>query len=138
MSVPMRARSRRMIAVPMTAVKANHNSNLQPASRARATRLQSSSTGNASTIKTSARRSQFSFCRVNTLLVITNLPDRPAAEKMARELVERRLAACVNLMSPCHSVYHWQGAIETADEVPLFIKTTSARYPALQQAILDS
>ncbi len=75
---------------------------------------------------------------MNILLVITNLPDRSAAEKMARDLVERRLAACVNLMAPCHSVYHWQGVIETADEVPVFIKTTSARYPALQQAILES
>jgi periplasmic divalent cation tolerance protein len=75
---------------------------------------------------------------VHTLLVITNLPDRPAAEKMARELVERRLAACVNLLAPCHSVYHWQGAVETADEVPVFIKTTSARYPELEQAILES
>jgi periplasmic divalent cation tolerance protein len=75
---------------------------------------------------------------VNTLLVITNLPDRTTAEKMARDLVERRLAACVNLLAPCRSVYHWQGAVETADEVPVFIKTTSERYPALQQAILDS
>jgi periplasmic divalent cation tolerance protein len=74
---------------------------------------------------------------MDTLLVITNLPDRTAAEQLARVLVERLLAACVNLMAPCHSVYHWQGAIETADEVPLFIKTTGAQYPALQQAIVD-
>jgi periplasmic divalent cation tolerance protein len=74
---------------------------------------------------------------MDTLLVITNLPDRAAAEQLARVLVERRLAACVNLMASCHSVYHWQGATETADEVPLFIKTTSAQYPALQQAIVD-
>jgi periplasmic divalent cation tolerance protein len=74
---------------------------------------------------------------MDTLLVITNLPDRAAAEQLARALVERRLAACVNIMASCRSVYHWQGAIETAEEVPLMIKTTSERYAALQQAIVD-
>jgi periplasmic divalent cation tolerance protein len=72
---------------------------------------------------------------VTTLLVLTNLPDRPAAEDLARELVEARLAACVNILPACHSIYRWQGVLETADEVPLLIKTTSERYPALQAAI---
>ena len=72
---------------------------------------------------------------MTTLLVLTNLPDRPSAEALARELVEARLAACVNVLAPCHSVYRWQGVLETADEVPLLIKTTSARYAALAAAI---
>lgn len=72
---------------------------------------------------------------MTTLLVLTNLPDRPAAEDLARELVETRLAACVNILPACHSIYRWQGVLETADEVPLLIKTTSERYPALQAAI---
>ena len=72
---------------------------------------------------------------VTTLLVLTNLPDRPSAEAMARELVEARLAACVNVLAPCHSVYRWQGVLEMADEVPLLIKTTSERYAALAAAI---
>jgi len=74
---------------------------------------------------------------MDTLLVMTNLPDRAAAEQLAQQLVERRLAACVNLMAPCRSVYHWQGAVETADEVPVMIKTTGAQYADLQQAIVD-
>jgi len=73
---------------------------------------------------------------VTTLLVLTNLPDRSVAEALAQDLVAQRLAACVNILSACRSVYRWQGTIETSDEVPLLIKTTSERYPALQAAIL--
>jgi periplasmic divalent cation tolerance protein len=61
---------------------------------------------------------------VTTLLVLTNLPDQAAAEALAGELVEARLAACVNILAPCRSVYRWQGVTETADEVPLLIKTS--------------
>jgi periplasmic divalent cation tolerance protein len=74
---------------------------------------------------------------MDTLLVITNLPDRAGAERLARILVERRLAACVNVLASCHSVYHWKGAVETAEEVPLFIKTTAAQYAALERAIVE-
>ncbi len=69
------------------------------------------------------------------LLVISNLPDRAAAESLAHALVERRLAACVNILTPCRSVYRWQGAVEQADEVPLLIKTTRARYAELEAAL---
>jgi periplasmic divalent cation tolerance protein len=71
------------------------------------------------------------------LLIWTNLPDRPAAEAMARSLVERRLAACVNILPAVQSVYRWQGAIEEATESSLLIKTSSARYAELEQAIKD-
>ncbi|WP_300317881.1 divalent-cation tolerance protein CutA [Accumulibacter sp.] len=74
---------------------------------------------------------------VTTLLVLTNLPDRPSAEALARELVEARLAACVNILAACRSVYRWQGEIETANEVPLLIKTSGERYAALETAIRD-
>jgi periplasmic divalent cation tolerance protein len=72
---------------------------------------------------------------MSTLLVLTNLPDQTAAETLARSLVEARLAACVNILAPCRSVYRWQGALETANEVPLLIKTTATCYPALAVAI---
>ena len=72
---------------------------------------------------------------MTTLLVLTNLPDQASAESLAATLVENRLAACVNILQPCRSIYRWQGALETADEVPLLIKTTQARYPALEAAI---
>ncbi len=69
------------------------------------------------------------------LLVLTNLPDLASAETMSATLVEGRLAACVNILPPCRSVYRWKGAVEAADEIPLLIKTTAARYPALEEAI---
>jgi periplasmic divalent cation tolerance protein len=72
---------------------------------------------------------------MSALLVLTNLPDRTAAEMLANALIEARLAACVNILPPCRSVYRWQGAVEAADEVPLLIKTSEARYAALETAI---
>lgn len=74
----------------------------------------------------------------DTLLVFTNLPDADAANTLAALLIERRLAACVNILAPCTSVYRWQGAVETASEVPLLIKTTRARYTELQSAVREA
>lgn len=74
----------------------------------------------------------------DVLLVLTNLPDADSAGRVARLLVEQRLAACVNLLAPCTSVYRWQGAVETATELPLLIKTTRAAYPALQAALREA
>jgi periplasmic divalent cation tolerance protein len=70
-----------------------------------------------------------------TLLVITNCPDGDVAETIARALIEQRLAACVNILSPCRSVYEWRGKVCTEVEVPLLIKTTPACYPALEATI---
>ena len=69
------------------------------------------------------------------LLVFTNVPDRAAAQTLAQALIARRLAACVNVLADCTSVYRWEGKVESAAEVPVLIKTTAARYPALEQAI---
>lgn len=69
------------------------------------------------------------------LLVFTSLPDAASAEALANALIDQRLAACVNVLAPCTSVYRWQGATETATERPLLIKTTPARYAALEAAI---
>ena len=69
------------------------------------------------------------------LLVLTNLPDQESAESLAQELVEQKLAACVNILAPCKSVYRWQGKIEHAQEIPLLIKTSSSAYSALEAAI---
>lgn len=70
-----------------------------------------------------------------TLLVFTNAPDEATAEGIARHLVESRLAACVNRLAPCQSVYRWAGAVEEAREFPLLIKTTATRYPEVESAI---
>ena len=73
-----------------------------------------------------------------TLLVITNLPDADSAGRISRLLIEQRLAACVNILAPCTSVYRWNAAIETAAEVPLLIKTTRARYAELEAALAEA
>ena len=72
---------------------------------------------------------------MSTLLVLTNLPDRETAERLAGALVEQRVAACVNILAPCGSVYRWQGAVQREEEHPVLIKTTAERYPALEAAI---
>lgn len=72
---------------------------------------------------------------MDMLLVMTNLPDQASAERLAASLVENRLAACVTILQPARSTYRWKGAIESADEVPVLIKTAEARYSALQDAI---
>jgi periplasmic divalent cation tolerance protein len=70
-----------------------------------------------------------------TLLVLTNLPDRAAAERLADLLVGRGLAACVNILAPCRSVYRWNNAVQHDEEHPLLAKTTAERYEALEAAI---
>ncbi len=50
--------------------------------------------------------------------------DMAEAQKIGRQMVEESLAACVNILQPCRSIYRWEGAIETASEVPALFKTT--------------
>ncbi len=68
-------------------------------------------------------------------IVLTTLPDADAAGKLARQLVEAGLAACVSVLAPCRSVYRWQDGIEQDEEVPLIIKTMPERYAALEAHI---
>lgn len=72
---------------------------------------------------------------METLLVLTTLPDAASAGRIAEMLVGERLAACVNILPPARSVYRWQGVLEQAEETPLLIKTTAARYPALESRL---
>ena len=53
------------------------------------------------------------------------------AEHIGRQMVEERLAACINILAPCRSIYRWQGAVESADEVPAILKTTAVQADAL-------
>ncbi len=72
----------------------------------------------------------------DTLIVLTNLPDEAAGRHLAMKLLEQGLAACVNMLAPCTSFYRWEGKVQADTETPLLIKTTRARYPALEAAIL--
>jgi periplasmic divalent cation tolerance protein len=69
------------------------------------------------------------------LLVLSTLPDAAAAERLAARVIEERVAACVNVLAPVRSMYRWKGVVETATEVPVLIKTTRERYPALEALI---
>ena len=69
-------------------------------------------------------------------LIITNLPNRDVALTLATRLVESGLAACVNIMAPCTSVYNWQDSLETTEEIPLLIKALKQNYSAIEKEIL--
>ena len=71
----------------------------------------------------------------DVLVVVSTFPDRETALRVAAELVECRLAACVNVQQACESMYRWEGKLEHATEVPVWIKTTRARYSLLESAL---
>jgi len=67
--------------------------------------------------------------------VLTTLPERAGAEAIARELLAKHLAACIQIGAAVQSLYHWKGQIETADEIPVAIKTRAELYGAVESAI---
>lgn len=69
------------------------------------------------------------------IIVLTTLPDEAGAERMATELVQTRLAACVNILPAMTSIYGWKEKIERGQEHQLVIKSSSARYAALEAFI---
>jgi periplasmic divalent cation tolerance protein len=68
-------------------------------------------------------------------IVLSTAGSEEEARRIAQALVERRLAACVNIVGPIHSVYRWKGAVESASEHLLIIKTTAAAFPRVRDAI---
>ena len=71
------------------------------------------------------------------LLCYCTCPDRDSAARIARALVDERLAACVNQIAAVQSTYRWQEAMHTDTEELLLIKTTAARLPALERRLLE-
>jgi periplasmic divalent cation tolerance protein len=71
------------------------------------------------------------------LQVLTTIDSEEAAERIAAALVERRLAACVQVLGPIASTYRWQGEVERAREWMCVAKTTAARYPEVEAAIRE-
>src|SRR4030095_8545236 len=90
--------------------------------------------GNVSTIASRTKRMDGSLADA-AIVVLTNLPDRATAGKLARALVEGRLAACVNVGAAVESIYHWRGQIETASEVPLAVKTRAVLFSQVEAEI---
>jgi periplasmic divalent cation tolerance protein len=70
-------------------------------------------------------------------IVLSTASSEEEARKIARHLVERQLAACVNIVPQIESVYRWQGKVEEAREWLLLIKTTSERFPAVRDALRE-
>ena len=68
-------------------------------------------------------------------LALTTAGSQNEAQAIARALVERRLAACVNIVPGVQSVYRWQGAVESAQEWLLIIKTTAAAFDRVREAV---
>jgi periplasmic divalent cation tolerance protein len=72
------------------------------------------------------------------IVVLTTLPEYPAALRLAEELVGEKLAACVNILPLMTSVYEWKGRLEKGQEHLLLIKTSAERYRALEARIRSS
>lgn len=70
-------------------------------------------------------------------IVLTTAGTREEALKIGRALVEKRLAACVNVVGPIESVYRWKGAVETAQEWLLVVKTTASAFDQVREAIRE-
>jgi periplasmic divalent cation tolerance protein len=75
---------------------------------------------------------------MSVVTVYAVFASRAEAETIGRAVVEQRLAACVNILAPCHSIYRWDGGIETAEEVPALFKTTYEHSAALIEAITEA
>jgi periplasmic divalent cation tolerance protein len=76
------------------------------------------------------------FQMTDKIVVLVTCGSAKEARKVASAVVEKRLAACANIVSsPVQSVYHWQGTVESAKEFLLIIKTTQARFVKLQAEV---
>jgi periplasmic divalent cation tolerance protein len=71
------------------------------------------------------------------LLVLTTAGSESEARKIAEMLVERRLAACVNIIPRIHSVYRWEEKVETAEEFLLIAKTVKSKEDQVQAVIRE-
>lgn len=69
------------------------------------------------------------------IVLFTTVSSPEEADRLARTLVERRLAACVNILPQVRSVYRWQGKVEDSSEILLVIKSRRALFAALSEAV---
>jgi len=70
-------------------------------------------------------------------IVFSTAGSTDEARRIARYLVERQLAACVNIVPQIESIYRWQGKIESSQECLLLIKTSADQFPAVRDAICE-
>lgn len=74
---------------------------------------------------------------IKARVVLTTAGSQEEAQKIAHALVERKLAACVNIVPRIESVYRWQGKVESATEWLLIVKTTAEAFPSVRDAIKE-
>lgn len=68
-------------------------------------------------------------------LILSTCPDKESAEKIARQLINDKIAACVNILPGITSIYPWKGNIETAQEHLLLVKSREDQYQAVETSI---
>src|SRR3954464_11884003 len=73
----------------------------------------------------------------DTVVLLCTCANEREGHRLAEALVEAKLAACVNLLPGMHSVYRWEGEVETAREVLLLVKSTAARFDELRARITE-
>jgi periplasmic divalent cation tolerance protein len=74
---------------------------------------------------------------MDVIQIITTTASADDARRIAGALVERRLAACVQIVGPIESVYRWQGQVETATEFQCWIKSRSELYESVEQLVRE-
>ncbi len=70
-------------------------------------------------------------------LVITTFPDKETARQIGTALVQKQLAACVNISTQVDSIFQWKGKLDYEPEVLALIKTTAESYPAMEAALIE-
>lgn len=73
----------------------------------------------------------------DVLVILCTFPDSGQARQIGTALVEKQLAACVNLVPAVESIYRWQGKVETTNEVLAIFKIPAAAFPAFEQALTE-
>ena len=74
---------------------------------------------------------------MRVLVVLSTTPDKKSARKIARVLIQKKLAACVSFVPSLESLYRWKGKIESVSEVLVIAKTSQSKWKALQKAMLE-
>lgn len=70
-------------------------------------------------------------------IVLNTCPDQASAERLAHELINQGIAACVNIIPEVRSFYRWQGKVESSQEILLLIKSDKTHYNSIQKLILE-
>jgi periplasmic divalent cation tolerance protein len=71
------------------------------------------------------------------LIITTSSDDRSVLEKIAKQLIEKKIAACCQISGPVTSIYHWEDEVKTTEEFVCTIKTSTQRFPHVKSAIAE-